>query len=280
MFTIGNTAGNEPLTGDAALRGRVIVFGNEKGGSGKSTAAMHVAVTLLRQGRRVATIDVDSRQGTLSRYLANRKRFIEASGNDVKMPEHFRMETGGDDQRNAEKLKLLIEGAWVNHDVLVIDTPGADSPLSRLAHSYADTLVTPINDSLVDFDVLAHVDGKSMQILAPSHYAEMVWEQKKARAERDGGSIDWMILRNRIGTLDSRNAREVDRLVKDLGKRIGLRVVPGFSERVIFRELFLAGLTIMDLKDAAGPKALSQSHHAARQEVMTIVNALGLPAPS
>ena len=40
----------------------VVVLGNEKGGSGKSTTAFHIAVALLKAGQRVATIDLDCRQ--------------------------------------------------------------------------------------------------------------------------------------------------------------------------------------------------------------------------
>jgi len=263
-------------------RAHVIVVGNEKGGSGKSTTAMHIAVALLKDGHSVATIDIDARQGTFSRYIANRERFISVSNNATEMPAHFQIdaiEDGTAPEAQLEKLRYIIEGAWVNHTAVVIDAPGSDNTMSRLAHSFADTLVTPINDSLIDFDVLAHVDGAKMRILAPSHYSEMVWQQKKVRADRDGGSIDWIVLRNRISSLDSHNAREVDRLVKDLSKRIGFRTVPGLSERVIFRELFLVGLTILDLKDATGAKALSPSHIAARQEVLSIITAIGLHRP-
>ncbi len=267
----------------AQQRGRahIVVVGNEKGGSGKSTTAMHAAVGLMQLGNSVATIDLDARQGTLSRYVSNRKTYAKASKNTVSLPQHYSVEPtedGVSSDSGKEKLRLLIEGAMINHDAVIIDAPGTDSALSRLAHSYADTLLTPINDSLVDFDVLAHVDGQKMNIMGPSHYAEMVWEQKKIRAERDQGSIDWMVVRNRVSSLDTYNARDVSRLVNDLSKRIGFRVVPGFSERVIFRELFLVGLTILDLKDASGTKSLSASHHAAREEVMTVVNAIGVPA--
>jgi chromosome partitioning protein len=263
-------------------RAHVIVVGNEKGGSGKSTTAMHLIVAMLQQGRSVATIDVDARQGTLSRYITNREKFIKSSGRDIGMPRHYTIdpskEAASASERDAEleRLRLLIEGAYINHDIVIIDTPGSASALSRLAHSYADTLITPINDSLVDFDVLAHVDGTRFAIMGPSHYAEMVWEQKKVRADRDGGSIDWIVMRNRLSSLDAHNKREMKRLVAELAKRISFRAVPGFGERVIFRELFLVGLTILDLKDAAGPQALSASHHAARQEVYTVVNAIGL----
>ena len=263
------------------VQAHVIVVGNEKGGSGKSTTAMHVAVCLLTKGNRVATIDLDARQGTFSRYINNRKKYILSSKSKILTPEHYAVQPASDGESSDEgiiKLRLLIEGAIINHDVVVIDTPGSDSPLSRLAHSYADTLITPLNDSLVDFDVLAHVDGEKMEIMGPSHYSEMVWEQKKEKAERDQGTIDWIVVRNRVSSLDNHNAREVSRLVSDLSKRIGFRIVLGFSERVIFRELFLLGLTILDLKDASGAKALSPSHLAARDEVITIVDAIGVLA--
>ena len=283
MFGLGKPS--KPVKKRKSKRAHVLVVGNEKGGSGKSTSAMHMIVALLQQGRKVASIDVDARQGTLSRYIANRVRFVQAAGKDIVMPDHYRVEEpdelASEEERKNEqsKLRMLIEGALINHDIVLIDTPGSSGALSRLAHSYADTLVTPINDSLVDFDVLAHVDGAKMEIKGPSHYSEMIWEQKKQRLERDGGSIDWVVIRNRLSSLDAHNKQEMERLVRELAKRIRFRVVPGFGERVIFRELFLVGLTIMDLKDADGPKALSPSHYAARQEVLTIVNALGLSPP-
>ncbi len=279
LFGLGGTK----KSGETGGRAHVIVVGNEKGGSGKSTTAMHIIVAMLQQGRSVASIDVDARQGTLSRYIANREKYIKTAGRDIGMSDHYTVdpskEAAGPAELEAEqqRLRLLIEGAWINHDVVIIDTPGSANALSRLAHSYADTLITPINDSLVDFDVLAHVDGTRFAIMGPSHYAEMVWEQKKVRADRDGGTIDWIVIRNRLSSLDAHNKREMERLVRELAERIRFRSVPGLGERVIFRELFLVGLTILDLKDAAGPRALSHSHHAARQEVFTIVNAIGLP---
>ncbi len=267
----------------------VIVVGNEKGGSGKSTTAMHLIIGLLQSGYSVASLDVDYRQGTLSRYLANRRAFIKAAGagNDVKMPDPYTItppegaENGsGNGEAGAEQLTLLLEGGLINHEIVVVDTPGSAGPLSALAHSYADTLITPINDSFLDLDVLAHVDGARMAVMAPSHYAEMVWKQKQVRAERDGGSIDWLVMRNRLSSLDAHNKRKMDKVLKDLARRIGLRVVPGFGERVIFRELFLAGLTIMDLKNAVGPQALGPSHLAARQEIFDLIGAIRLPEAS
>lgn len=264
-----------------------IVIGNEKGGSGKSTTAMHIAVGLMAMGYRVATIDVDGRQGTLSRYVANRDMFNKKMTRDYPTPTHHRVEshapTGMNDaelEAEAKRLELIIEGAGLHSDVLIIDTPGAANRLSFLAHTYADTLITPLNDSFIDLDVLAHMDGHSAVIKGPSHYAESIWDAKKAKAERDGGTIDWIVMRNRLSNLDSFNKRDMEMAIRDLSKRLGFRVVAGFSERVIYRELFLVGLTILDLKEASGGAPLSRSHIAAREEIFTILESLKLPPVS
>ncbi|MHA1599026.1 MAG: division plane positioning ATPase MipZ [Alphaproteobacteria bacterium] len=260
----------------------IIVTGNEKGGSGKSTTAMHLVVGLLRAGHTVAAIDLDARQGTLTRYIRNREAFIEDQKKDLPMPLFAEIAPSNDVNRDAaesedeKNLTDVIAGMSGRADVIVIDTPGADSPLSRHGHSLADTLVTPLNDSFVDLDVLARVDGRSLNIDNPSHYAEMVWQQKMRRAKRDGGSMDWIVMRNRLSSLDARNKREMHRLLEELSARIGFRQVPGFGERVIFRELFLVGLTLLDLLDVLGSDSLTLSHVAARQEVRNLIDAIGV----
>ncbi len=245
------------------MSAHVVVFGNEKGGSGKSTAAMHVITALLDQGLNVGSIDLDLRQGTLSRYIENR---VNAE-RPLKTPDHVRVVN--EDGHFEDAFERLMEA----EDVIVIDTPGHDSPLGRLAHGLADTLITPINDSFIDLDVLARVDGNSLKILNPSHYAESVWEQRKNKAMKTkGGHIDWIVMRNRLSHLDARNKRDMEKLLTDLSKRVGCRIVPGFGERVIYRELFLKGLTMMDM---AGEE-LSMSHLAARQEVRNLIEAMNI----
>ncbi len=268
----------------SAKNAHVIVVGNEKGGSGKSTTTMHLAIALLMQGYRVATIDVDGRQGTLSRYITNRELLNSKLGRTYPTPEHHKITShqavgmsDEDAEAEAQRLQLLIEGLCFSHDVVLIDTPGAANRLSFLAHTYADTLITPMNDSFVDLDGLAHMDGEGANIKGPSHYAEAIWEAKKVKAVRDGSSIDWVVMRNRLSNLDAYNKRDVERVLRELSSRLGFRMLPGFSERVIFRELFLVGLTILDLKQAAGGAPLSRSHMAARDEVLAIVDGLNLP---
>ncbi len=262
----------------------VIVVGNEKGGTGKSTTSMHLIVALLKLGRSVASIDLDLRQGTLTRYMDNRRAYAAAPGRRLPMPAHAVIQARTDQastdtpsgaaRAEEDRLSSLIEQLAPLHDVIVIDTPGNDAGLTRLGHSYADTLITPLNDSFMDLDVLARVDGDSMEIVGPSHYAEMVWKQKMKRAMRDNGFIDWIVMRNRLSSLDARNKRRMERILRELSARLGFRLVPGFGERVVFRELFLRGLTMMDLRDVAGDDALTLSQIAARQEVRTLVEGI------
>ena len=264
----------------------VIVIGNEKGGCGKSTTAMHLIVGLAMIGLRVTSIDLDVRQSSLSRYMANRRAYCEQLGKTLPMSEHYTGSkvTGEDepnpnssDEKAAERLTLLIEGALANSDVVVIDTPGSDTPLSRLAHSMADTLITPVNDSFVDLDVLGHIDARRRQVLGPSHYAEMILDIRQNRSAQGQKPLAWYVLRNRVGQLDSHNAQDVEWALGEMSGLLTFSPVHGFSERVIYRELFLVGLTILDLREASGGKPLSPSHIAAREEVANLVKLFSTP---
>jgi chromosome partitioning protein len=260
----------------------VIVLGNEKGGSGKSTTAMHIVVALLREGYHVAALDLDARQGTLASTLAARSHFAQSKGIDLPLPSFqavhrstlaHRAEAEAQDMASLNTALAAIG----DPEVVVIDCPGADTYLSRLGHSLADTLITPINDSFVDFAMLAKVDPDNHDIVRPSIYAEMVWEARKMRFARDRGKIDWIVMRNRLAAAEARNKRDVGETLDLLAKRIGFRTVKGFGERVIFRELYLLGLTMMDVKEANVGIALGLSHIAARNEVRALVGAIKLP---
>ena len=204
----------------------------------------------------------------------------EAKGN-LPMPRRVRLpasqlegEAGAQAERDALDATL---SSFRDADYVVVDTPGSDTRLSRLAHARADTLVTPINDSFVDFDLLARVDPATRRIVGPSVYSELVWERRKERAMAGGKPIDWIVMRNRLGHAEARNKREMGQSLAELAKRIGFRVAPGFGERVIFRELFLSGLTLFDLGAAAGGPALAMSHVAARQEARALIDAILSP---
>lgn len=250
----------------------IIVIGNEKGGSGKSTTAMHVIVGLLKQGRRVGALDLDARQGTLSRYMQNRIAMRALAGPSIRMPAFEAIP-----QDQIARLSPALEAMAPDCEVIVIDCPGSDTALSRHAHILADTLITPINDSFIDFDVLGRVDPETLTVVKPSHYAEMVWDQRKRRALERLPPIDWIVMRNRLSQTDARNKQMVATAMEALAKRIGFRIAPGFGERVIFRELFLKGLTLLDLGEGGVGGTLSVSHVAARNEVRMLLATLNLP---
>jgi len=260
----------------------IIVVGNEKGGAGKSTVSMHVATTLARLGYKVAGLDLDLRQRSLGRYLENRLAFIAASDLNLPMVSlHELPEIDPDTLQPGENIYDLRLSAAISelepiYDFILIDCPGSHTRLSQVAHSLADTLITPLNDSFVDFDLLAHTDEKGEKIKGPSVYSEMVWNARQLRAQAGLPPIDWIVIRNRVGTQRMVNKEKMERAINMLSKRIGFRVAPGFSERVIFRELFPRGLTLLDLKDV-GVKQLNISNIAARQELRDMMKALDLP---
>jgi chromosome partitioning protein len=272
------------MTVQAAQKPYFIVLGNEKGGSGKSTTSIHIIVSLLRDGYRVGAMDLDARQGTLAGTLAARQAFVESKGIDLPLPEFrpvYRSELDNRHEVEAEEREgfdaAVTELVETGAEVIVVDCPGTDNFLSRYGHSFADALITPINDSFVDFSMLAKVEPDNHDIIKPSIYSEMVWEARKSRFNRDRGKIDWIVMRNRLAAVEARNKRDVGETLETLAKRIGFRTLKGFGERVIFRELYLLGLTLMDVKEANVGIAMGLSHIAARNEVRALVSAIKLP---
>lgn len=260
----------------------IIVVGNEKGGAGKSTVSMHVATALARMGHRASALDLDLRQRSFGRYAENRQLFMQQETVDLPSAHYHPLpEVASDPDQPAgttdeQRLTEALETLETTSDFIVIDCPGAHTRLSQVAHSLADTLITPLNDSFIDFDLLANIDGDAQKIRGPSIYSEMVWSARQARAKAGQRAIDWVVLRNRVGSQQMINKEKMRVAIEALAKRIGFRVVPGFNERVIFRELFPRGLTLLDLKDT-GVKGLSISNIAARQELRDLVKALNLP---
>ena len=262
----------------------VVVLGNEKGGSGKSTTAMHVAVALMNVGQRVATIDLDSRQRSFTHYVENRRAWARHAGIDLKVPVHFCVARGAKlklDENEAIELAGFAEAiasVEQSHDFVVVDTPGTDSYLTRLAHSMADTLITPLNDSFVDFDVLGTVDATTFAVTGESHYAEMVRDARRQRRLIDGTRMDWVVVRNRLSMLGSRNKRLIGEGLSELANRLGFRCADGLAERVIYREFFPRGLSALDnLDEATLGTRPSLAHVTARDEVMSLIATLKLP---
>jgi len=273
-----NISHKNPKTTGAA---HVIVVGNEKGGSGKSTSAIHIVVSLLERKFRVAIIDLDARQKSLARYIENRQAYADQHNLKLTMPDVFilpRAELGTNiemKQQDEDNLSSLLDDVKTKYDFILIDCPGSDTFLSRSAHVSADTLITPVNDSFIDVDLLAIVNPDTYQVEKLSLYSEMVWEARKLRALQNRGTIDWVVMRNRTSALDAKNKRRVHEVLSQLQKRVSFRYVTGFGERVIYRELFPKGLTLVDFKNNKHEK-MTMSHVAARQEIRRFMDDLNL----
>jgi len=182
-----------------------------------------------------------------------------------------------EEARDIERGRLKDAFARVKHcDFVVIDTPGNNSHLSRLGHGEADVLITPLNDSFVDIDVIAQIDQDRREVLDLSPYSRMVAQQNEQRAAAGDAPIDWVVMRNRLAQIEARNTREMAALLARLAERMNFRLQPGLSERVVFRELFYRGLTLLDLPDESATGWQSASHRRARQEVRDLLAALGL----
>jgi len=264
-------------------RAHIVVIGNEKGGSGKTTTAVHLAVALARVDKRVAAIDLDTRQRSFGRHLENRADWDARGTSRLPMPVMLKFQSSRAaslDEAAVEDARIFADLLAANEnefDFIVIDTPGSDTQLSRLAHAAANTLVTPMNDSFVDFDLLARVDPKTFEVKTPSLYSDFVWECRKKRLMARQPALDWVVMRNRISATEARNKRRLSKALDSLSQRIGFRVAPGFGERVIFRELFPMGLTMLDLPQPGLGSGFSMSHVAARQEVRQLLRTLKLP---
>ncbi|MEH2525230.1 MULTISPECIES: division plane positioning ATPase MipZ [unclassified Bradyrhizobium] len=262
----------------------VVVVGNEKGGSGKTTIAMHLAVALLKAGQRVATIDLDGRQRTLTHYVESRRGWARRSQTDLELPTHFciaRVEGAMVEQNEAAELsdfQRAVATAQNRHDFVVIDTPPHDSYLMRLAHSITDTLVTPLNDSFLDLDVLATLDPVTLTVTGVSRYSELVREARRHRRPVDGALVDWVVVRNRISPQQSPAAPVLCGCLQELALNAGFRVATGLQERPIYRDLFPRGLTALDEPCDALPGIDGEaSRLPVRCELRGLLDALKLP---
>jgi len=239
---------------------------------------VHVAVALAYQGARVAAIDLDPRQRTLYRYFENRAETQARRGINLPGAAFEVFEGGSPDELEAAVAALSSGDLGGACDFIIFDTPGRDDPLARHAATQADTLVTPMNDSFVDFDLIGQVDAETFKVRRLSFYAELIWEARKSRAlkqiREQRREMDWVVVRNRVHHVDARNQKRIDQALTELSKRVGFRVAHGLSERVIYRELFPSGLTLLD-KGQLGE--LGTSHLVARQELRELVANLHLP---
>jgi chromosome partitioning protein len=293
----------------------VVVIGNQKGGSGKSTFAMHIIVALLKAGKRVASLDLDINQQTLTRYIGNRREWDREHEYGLELPDHYPISEevvsngarshgldlrrlisrfkktahahkndftdGNSFSHSAADLRQFVSrlkeiGRAHNHDFIIVDTPGGVQHLSLIAHGMADTLITPINDSFFDLDVLVAMERSDLDP-QPSGYAKMVGRALDARRQVSGRATDWIVVRNRLESFESNNQRQVTRVLDVIQRTLGFRIARGLLERPVYREYFTAGLTVFDGVEEF--QSAGESHQAnllARLEIRNLMREIGL----
>lgn len=254
-------------------KAHIIVISNEKGGTGKSTLSMHLAIDLMQEGFKVACIDLDGRQGTLTKYIENRKKFCQHHQINLAIPtiytyapeENF-SQIKNSRQQVSDKINELAQ----IYDAIIIDTPGSKNYLFDEAHFHADTLITPISDSLIDLNAIADIDLDSKTIGKPGHYASFVWEVKKQLAAKGHAYLNWIVVGNKTSNYNSKNKNIVFEYLEKLGKLFGFRFTPGLKDRIIYKELFLMGLTVLDMQHPDLRMKMTMSHLAAKREVKSV----------
>ncbi|MBE6467709.1 MAG: ATPase [Alphaproteobacteria bacterium] len=250
-------------------KAHIIVVANEKGGTGKSTLSMHMATKLLYENFKVAVIDLDGHQGSLTKYIENRRNFCTKNKIQLPSPVHYVFEPVAK-EANKEEIENLIAELSTRFDAIIIDTPGSRNYLFELAHKFLHTLITPIGDSLIDLSAIADINPETGEILKSGHYAEFVWETKKKLAANDLPYLNWIICGNKVSSLRSKNKDMVFAKLESLSKLYGFRFTQGLKDRVIYKELFLDGLTILDMTSPKLHRRMCMSHLAAKMEINSL----------
>jgi chromosome partitioning protein len=254
----------------SAPKGHIIVFANEKGGVGKSTSAFHTCIALCNAGERVAALDVDLRQLTLHRALWARQESEREYGVKLPGPEQIMLA-----QQNENELAEKLRMARIHNSFIVIDVGGHDSPIARKAIFMADTIVTPVNDSFIDLDMLGHIDPRTGDFKTLGNFARLVEHLKDPGIALRSTPLDWVVMQNRSRSLATNNERKVRSALDKIAPAAGFRIVPGLSERVTYRELFPLGLTLFDLDTLPD---LGKAQPNAREEIWAMLRALNLPS--
>ena len=256
------------IAGRPRSQARIITVANEKGGVGKSTVAFHLAVALADTGHKVLAIDLDRRQQTLTRALTGRGGTAKRLGVALPLPRHLLLT-----QQSGAGLCQEVARAGSDCDYIVIDAAGHDAPIARRAIALADVLVSPVNSSFVDLDLLGKFHPVSNQLLGPGCFAVMIAELRSARSELGLPALDWLVVQNRKRRETSRNQDRVESALRQLAPRLDFRLGAGLSERVAYRELFLLGLTHLDLRRIP---QLARTKVTAAGEVLALLGDLAL----
>jgi chromosome partitioning protein len=241
---------------------------------------MHLAVGLIKAGRRVATLDIDFEGRTLSQYIHNRLGFAQANELALDTPAHYRVTDALSNTKSGETetaeinfISSAIAAAESDHDFIIIDTPSVLTKSNLFAHALADTVISPINDSFLDLDAIVPSTEMTQEI-ARSAYTAAIHRAREARELVTSRTIEWLVIPNRVfSSLDTRNERTIRMAIEEASLRLGFRIAPGIAELLVYRQLFPKGLTAFDPMEESllGVKP-GISHVLARQDLRQLTS--------
>ena len=246
-----------------------MVWGNAKGGVGKSTLALHFSLQCMHEKLSVACLDADGDQGTLFRSIENRKQYCKRNNISFPVPEMIRFcpSAYANTSLAIEAIDAVLEQC-AHFDIIVIDTQGSDTPVGRYIHQQCQVLISPLTDSLLDLDLfvnISQIQENSHHTLPLGSYAHMVWEQRLSKISQTQEHLEWVVVRNRMGGQISPTQMQLEKILKSLAPRVGFHIGPSIGDRSIFRELFPCGLTVMDREGLT-----TLAHITARQEIKSV----------
>jgi chromosome partitioning protein len=182
-------------------------------------------------------------------------------------------------QANEKELEEKLHVARIHNDFIIIDVGGHDSAIARKAIFMADTIITPVNDSFIDLDMLGRIDPRTGELKTLGNFARLVEHLKEPGLALRAKPLDWVVMQNRSRNFATKNERKILDALEKTAPVAGFRIVPGLRERVTYRELFPLGLTLFDLPALRDEgHDLGKMQPTARAEIWAMLRALNLPS--
>lgn len=251
---------------------QVVTISGFKGGTGKTTVASLLGVAAVKNGMRVAGLDLDRNTRNLSSFLTIRRAA------KLQAPDHIMLMDLDHDPKSKPKhsgrLEPLIRMARMDgYDLLVIDTSSGNLSDVYEAHLLADVILTPMNESPADMHGLFAPTGS---LAAPKiNYREMIDTVRFDRRRAGLPMQRWHVVMNRISALPSKIGNTISDRVEAMSRDAGFEMVWRLRDRVAHRALALEGRTVFD--EPVDGK-LTMSELAGRSEVRSLLAILEVPA--
>jgi len=250
---------------------QVVTISGFKGGTGKTTIASLLGVAAVKDGLRVASLDLDRNTRNLSSFLTLRRAARLQSPDHVMLMDSDQDVRSNAKPKHSGRLEPLIRMAKMDgYDLLIIDTSSGNLADVYEAHLLADVILTPMNESPADMHGLFAPLGAAA---APRiNYREMIDTVRFDRKRAGLPVQQWHVVMNRVSALPSKVGNLINERVNAMAKGAGFQAVWSLRDRVVHRALALEGRTAFDTP--ANGK-LTMSELAGRSEVRALLALIG-----